>query len=108
MKCIKRLNPRQREAVNELDFGAILHYNVPYLPNLLGYWILSVFNPNRCRIEFSSEESLPIFEEDVHLTFGFPKGATLIERPAKAQTNFTFLDDVAGRLDKDRYMCTTS
>lgn len=108
VKYIQMLNPRQIEVVNELGFGAILNYNIPQIPGKLAHWVLSVFDRPHCTIAFSDDKDkgLHLTDDNVHLTFGFPKDETFIERTTKLQSNFVYNDDVARRLGKSRYLLT--
>ena len=80
-KNLKGLTPRQKEAMQELGFGAMLHYNIKEIPGYIAYWVLKSFNHARCQIPLCGGGSLTLDEEDVHLTLGFPRGPTPISRP---------------------------
>ena len=71
----------------------------------MALWILSVFNMERCRIQFLEVEFICFTEDDVHLTFGFPKGDGLMDRRTKHK-DFTFQEEIARRLNKGKFKCT--
>ena len=48
VNCLKELTPRQKEAVEELGFGAMLHYNISEIPGYITYWVLNSLNLARC------------------------------------------------------------
>ena len=81
LNCLKGLTPRQKEAMHDLGFGAILHFNVKEIPGYIAYWVLKSFNLARCQIPLCGGGALTLDEEDVHLTLGFPRGPTPISRP---------------------------
>ena len=92
-----------KEAVEELGFGAMLHYNISEIPGYIAYWVLNSLNLARCQIPLCGGGGLTIDEDDVHLTLGFPKGPTPISRPVDKQTEFQFNDYVAERCGKSSY-----
>ncbi|XP_042023061.1 uncharacterized protein LOC121770390 [Salvia splendens] len=104
--CLKRLNPRQKKAVTDIGFGAVLDFDVKEIPPYLAYWVLSALNLPRCQIQLTGGEHLTLDEEDVHLTLGFPRGPKLISRPEDKQSNFGFNDQVAERCQKGRFKMT--
>ena len=71
----------------------------------MALWILSVYKRERLRLQFSEDEFLRVTEDDVHLTFGFPKGDGLMSRRIK-QTDLSFQIEIARRLKKDKFKCT--
>ena len=56
ISCIQSLTPRQKEAVNELGFGAVLDFNIREIPWYLAYRVLKSFNLARCEIQLSGGE----------------------------------------------------
>lgn len=99
---IADLNVNQRKAVVEMGFGAILNFNLQSLPPKLAYWVATHFNPMTCSLPIGKwVGGKHIDEVDVHLTLGFPKGKLLLERLKKG-SDFTLLDDIAGKEGKQR------
>ena len=74
INCLKSLTPRQKEAVHELGFGAILHLNIKEIPGYIAYLVLKSFNLAQFQILLSGGGNLTLDEEDVHLTLGFSRG----------------------------------
>ncbi|XP_042058913.1 uncharacterized protein LOC121803300 [Salvia splendens] len=48
LNCLKQLNPRQRRAVTEIGFGAVLCFDIKEIPSFLAFWVLNALNLARC------------------------------------------------------------
>lgn len=83
--AIKKLNARQRRAVEELGFGTLFHLQVDAVPGKLISWCLHRFQPISCSIELPNRSLLHIAAEDVYLMFGFPRGPLHIDKKIRTQ-----------------------
>ena len=92
--------------MQELGFGAILHYHIKEIPGYIAYWVIKPFNLARCQTPLCEGGSLTLDEEDAHLTLGFPRGLKPISRSVDKQSEFHFNDYVADRCGKSRYKMT--
>ncbi|KAL1544913.1 hypothetical protein AAHA92_21704 [Salvia divinorum] len=90
---LQSLNDKQRSAVKEIEFGALLHYNIKSIPRALARYLLENFEPISCSIALNTGDLLFLDEEDVHITLGFPMGPLPIERK-KFQKNLNIKSEI--------------
>ena len=68
VEVIKNINDKQRQSVKDIGFGHILIYNVDYLPSILAYSLLKIFNSFSCSIKLADEKTISLTEDDVQLS----------------------------------------
>ncbi|XP_041995570.1 BTB/POZ and MATH domain-containing protein 4-like [Salvia splendens] len=50
LNCLKQLNPRQKRAVTEIGFRAVLSFDIKEIPSFLAFWVLNALNLACCQI----------------------------------------------------------
>lgn len=101
-KIVRAFNAKQKKAVVEMGFSALLNLNLDYLPGELCYWLATNFKPLPSKLPTFDGSGVHVDENDVHLTLGFPKGSVKIERE-KMQSNTTLMVDIATKLKRSRF-----
>ncbi|KAG6390753.1 hypothetical protein SASPL_148498 [Salvia splendens] len=101
VEMMELLNENQRQAVQDMGFGHLIHFNITSIPSQLAYWLLYNFDPITCSVKARGQR-VHLTEEDVHMTMGFPRGEIMIVRSTR-QDNQMMLDEIASVGDKNRY-----
>lgn len=100
--ALKRMNPRQMKAVEDLGFGNIFHLQVAAVPGKIISWCLESFRPITCSLELPNKTLLHIAAEDVYLIFGFPRGALRIDKNTRTKDK-DIVEEWADRFGKSKY-----
>ncbi|XP_042016180.1 uncharacterized protein LOC121764189 [Salvia splendens] len=91
---LESLNKNQRRAVREIEFGALLNFNIRSFPRSLAYYLIYNFNHKSSSIKLNSGESLFLDDEDVHITLGFSIESLPMNR-IKFQKNINIKTQIA-------------
>ena len=90
---LESLNNNQRRVVRELDFGALLNFNIRSFLIALAYYLIYNFDRKSSSI-INNRGSLFSDEEDFHITHAFPIGSLDINR-IKYQKNINIKNQIA-------------
>ncbi|XP_074302425.1 uncharacterized protein LOC141633985 [Silene latifolia] len=89
---IKRLSPKQREAVNEIGFGCLLELEITQICGNLGMWLVRNINPYSLELTLAPNSSFRITEVDVYLALKLSCGPKYVEE-AKDRGNDEVVQD---------------
>ncbi|XP_042034224.1 uncharacterized protein LOC121780671 isoform X1 [Salvia splendens] len=101
VEMMELLNENQLQAVRDMGFGHLIHFNITSIPSQLAYWLLYNFDPITCSVKVRGQR-VHLTEEDVHMTMGFPRGEIMIVRSTR-QDNQMMLDEIASVGYRNRY-----
>ncbi|KAG6424452.1 hypothetical protein SASPL_114870 [Salvia splendens] len=101
VEMMELLNENQQHAVQDMEFGHLIHFNITSIPSQLAYWLLYNFDHITCSVKVRGQR-VHLTEEDVHMTMGFPRGEIMIVRSTR-QDNQMMLDEIASVGDRNRY-----
>ena len=76
------LSYRYKSDITELGFQFLLALRIEKVPSKLARWLVESFDTCRRAIKLCGGE-LRIFEEDVYLTMGFPRGSKSVHEARK-------------------------
>lgn len=100
IKMMELLNDEQMAAVEEMGFSHLVHYKVTSIPHKLAYEIIHAFDQDSCGVKYQ-RGILHLYHEDVHATFGLPKGQNRIMTNGH-QKKGKFVDELAAAVNRTR------
>ncbi|KAG6427948.1 hypothetical protein SASPL_112196 [Salvia splendens] len=100
VKMMEVLNDEQKAAVEEMRFSHLVHYKVTSIPHKLTYEIIDAFDQDSCGVKYQ-RGILHLCHEDVHATFGLPKGPNRIMTNGH-QKKGKFIDELAAAVNRTR------
>lgn len=100
VKMMELLNDEQMVAVEEMGFSHLVHYKVTSIPHKLAYEIIHAFDQDSCGVKYQ-RGILHLCHEDVHATFGLPKGQNRIMTNGH-QKKGKFVDELAAAVNRTR------
>ncbi|KAG6436777.1 hypothetical protein SASPL_101679 [Salvia splendens] len=99
-KAIESLNDDQRDVVEDMGFGSLLHFNLTYIPAKLAFEILDHFYQDTCGVVYQ-RGILHIGHDDVRATLGLPNGGLRLEDNGHQKTN-KFINEIAESVGRKR------
>ncbi|CAH9081514.1 unnamed protein product [Cuscuta europaea] len=107
VRAVQEMNEKQKEVVEKIGFGSILHLQITELPSKLAYWVVNAFNPKNCKLTIADNTSVHIKEEDVECVLGFPRGKELILKKNRNRKS-EILDEWRAMFQKKEHQITPS
>lgn len=77
-EVMESLTPAQKKWVSDTGFESLLTFKMSSYPVILGFNLVSSFNPVKCSLNINGEEHV-ITEKDVHNILGLPRGSRKVE-----------------------------
>lgn len=100
VEAIDLLNDDQRDAVEDMGFGSLLHFNLSYIPAKLAFEILDHFDQDTCGVVYQ-RGILHIGHDDVRATLGLPNGDLKLADNGHQKTNH-FINEIAESCGRKR------
>ncbi|XP_019167344.1 PREDICTED: uncharacterized protein LOC109163082 [Ipomoea nil] len=101
------LSMRQKEDIRSLGFGSLLEFKVSECPPRLLHWLLTKFDGRTRTFDLGGGRSLPVYERDVELVLGFPRGHTEMVKRERVHIS-NLLRHWRGLFGKVRHTVTAS
>ncbi|KAG6421465.1 hypothetical protein SASPL_118018 [Salvia splendens] len=100
VEAIESLNVDQRDAVENMGFGSLLHFKLNYIPAKLAFEILDHFDQDTCGVVYQ-RGILHIGHDDVRATLGLPNGSVRLEDNGHQRKN-KFINELAESVGRKR------
>ncbi|KAG6401028.1 hypothetical protein SASPL_137873 [Salvia splendens] len=100
VEAIESLNVDQRDAVEDMRFGSLLHFKLNYIPAKLAFEILDHFDQDTCGVVYQ-RGILHIGHDDVRATLGLPNGGLRLEDNGHQKKN-KFINELAESVGQKR------
>ena len=86
MKFVSNLTPLQKQAVEDMGFGAFLSVNLPQNDAVFCAWLLKHFEENSSTLYLPLNKTVEITEQDVQIVYGVPRGNKVVTEKEPKKT----------------------
>ncbi|TVU24958.1 hypothetical protein EJB05_27429, partial [Eragrostis curvula] len=97
----ENLSEPQKQRIRDFGFGGLLEIKLPYVPEKLSKWLLSIFNTETCELEVPFRGPIKVDDEAVNRIFELPMGTDpVVYKMRKNEDTFNLFYELVGAQSK--------